>query len=43
MLLLDRLAEQRIQEAELRGEFNDLPGAGQPLQLLPNFGPRIGY
>ena len=33
MLLLDRLAEQRIQEAELRGEFNDLPGAGQPLQL----------
>lgn len=33
MLLLDRLAEQRIQEAELRGEFSDLPGAGQPLHL----------
>jgi len=33
MLLLDRIAEQRIQEAESRGEFNDLPGAGQPLQI----------
>jgi hypothetical protein len=33
MLLLDRLAEQRIQEAESRGEFDDLPGAGHPLRI----------
>lgn len=33
MFLLDRLAEQRIAEAMARGEFDDLPGAGQPLEL----------
>lgn len=33
MLLLDKLAEQRILEAEARGEFQDLPGSGAPLQL----------
>jgi len=33
MLLLDRLAEQRIREAEARGEFDDLPGSGEPLSL----------
>lgn len=33
MNLLDQLAEQRIQEALARGEFTDLPGRGQPLEL----------
>lgn len=31
--LLDTLAEQRIAEAATRGEFADLPGAGEPLVL----------
>lgn len=31
MLLLDALAEKRIEEARDAGEFDDLPGAGQPL------------
>jgi hypothetical protein len=31
--LLDTLAEQRIAEAATRGEFDDLPGAGAPLEL----------
>ena len=29
----DSLAEQRILEAEQRGDFADLPGAGRPLTL----------
>lgn len=33
MDLLDQLAEQRIQEALARGEFTDLPGRGQALEL----------
>ena len=33
MWLLDRLAEERIEEARRRGEFDDLPGQGRPLQL----------
>jgi hypothetical protein len=33
MLALDLLAEQRIVEAQRRGEFDDLPGAGRPLAL----------
>lgn len=33
MWLIDRLAEQRIAEAQQRGEFDDPPGAGQPLVL----------
>lgn len=33
MLLFDQLVEQRIAEAESRGEFDDLPGRGRPLQL----------
>ena len=33
MWLIDRLAEQRIREAQARGEFDDLPGAGRPLVL----------
>lgn len=33
MSLFDSLAEQRILEAERRGEFADLPGAGRPLAL----------
>lgn len=33
MKLLDALVEQRINEAAARGEFNDLPGAGAPLQF----------
>jgi hypothetical protein len=31
MLLIDALAEQRIQEAMARGDLDDLPGAGRPL------------
>jgi hypothetical protein len=33
MLTLDLLAEQRIREAQENGEFDDLPGAGSPLDL----------
>lgn len=31
--MIDAIAEQRILEAALRGDFDDLPGAGQPLNL----------
>ena len=33
MLALERLAEQRIEEAQARGDFDNLPGAGRPLDL----------
>ena len=33
MLTLDAIAERRIREAQERGEFDDLPGAGAPLIL----------
>ena len=33
MLTLDAIAERRIREAQERGEFDDLPGAGVPLAL----------
>ena len=33
MSVLRRLAEQRIAEALERGEFDELPGAGRPLDL----------
>ena len=33
MIALDHLAEQRIREAQTRGEFDALPGAGRPLDL----------
>jgi hypothetical protein len=33
MKLLDALVEQRIEAAAARGEFDDLPGAGAPLEL----------
>ena len=33
MSLLDELAEQRIREAVERGDFEDLPGRGEPLAL----------
>ncbi len=33
MLLIDKLAEQKITEAIKRGELDDLPGAGRPLDL----------
>lgn len=33
MLALEYLAEKKIAEAEARGEFDDLPGAGLPLEL----------
>lgn len=33
MALFDRLAESRIEEALARGDLDDLPGAGQPLEL----------
>lgn len=31
--ILDAIAERRIREAQERGEFDDLPGAGAPLAL----------
>jgi hypothetical protein len=33
MHFIEALVEQRIQEAQARGEFDDLPGAGRPLPL----------
>ncbi len=33
MLLIDQIAEQKIIEAILNGEMDDLPGKGQPLHL----------
>lgn len=33
MSLLQRIAEERILEAQRRGDFDNLPGKGQPLQL----------
>lgn len=33
MLFLDALAERRIEEARERGEFDNLPGSGAPLEL----------
>lgn len=33
MMLIDSLAEERIQIALRNGEFDDLPGSGAPLQL----------
>ena len=32
-LILDKIADQRIREAMERGEFDDLAGKGQPLEL----------
>lgn len=33
MFGLDAIAERRIREAQARGDFDDLPGAGAPLEL----------
>ena len=33
MFIIDRLAEQKIAEAMARGELDDLPGQGAPLEL----------
>jgi hypothetical protein len=33
MIVLDELVERRILDSMRRGELNDLPGAGRPLQL----------
>ena len=33
MLSIDLIAERRILEAQAQGEFDDLPGAGRPLDL----------
>ena len=33
MLSLDAIAERRIREAQGRGEFDNLPGAGMPFDL----------
>ncbi len=33
LLVFQKLAEERIQEAIRNGEFDDLPGKGQPLKL----------
>lgn len=31
--MIDAIVEQHIREAALRGDFDDLPGAGKPLDL----------
>ena len=36
MIAFQKIAEQRIQEAMERGEFDNLPGAGKPLVLDQN-------
>ena len=36
MLVLDVIVEKRIREAQERGEFDDLPGAGAPLEPEDN-------
>lgn len=33
MSIFERIAEQKIREAMLNGEFDDLPGKGKPLSL----------
>ena len=33
MLVLELMAERKITDAVSRGEFDDLPGAGRPLEL----------
>lgn len=33
MFAFDRIVEQRLQQAEERGVFRDLPGSGRPLRL----------
>ena len=33
MLFLELIAERRIRDAQERGDFDDLPGAGAPLDL----------
>lgn len=33
MLLIDQMLEKHVQEAQERGDFDGLPGAGQPLEL----------
>jgi hypothetical protein len=33
MWLIDRIAEERIRQAQREGAFDDLPGAGRPLAL----------
>jgi len=38
MNAIERIAEQRIREAEERGEFRNLSGAGQPLELDDDIG-----
>jgi len=36
MILFQKIAEQRIQDAMEQGEFDNLPGAGKPLELDTN-------
>jgi len=36
MLLFESIAEEKIREAQARGEFDHLPGAGKPLTLDDN-------
>jgi len=33
LAFIEKIAEERIREAQERGEFEDLPGAGKPLDL----------
>jgi len=35
--ILGKIAEQKILEAQKRGDFNDLPGRGEPLDLTEEF------
>lgn len=34
--MFEQLVEQRIEEAQARGEFEHLPGAGRPIDLEPD-------
>ena len=47
MWLIDKIAEQRIEEAEKRGDFRELPGEGKPIELedalLVPESLRVGY
>lgn len=47
MWLLDQWAERHINDAQAKGEFDDLPGSGEPLALDDDFQIppelRVGY
>lgn len=40
---LDRLVEDLIQESMSKGEFDNLPGSGKPLNKLANINPYLDF